>query len=109
MFCFKIFINIIPAKAPTGVKNAHMFEAKIEAKIGVVERAVVPIVEQVKNTEANNIDIGILFIKFAITKQSNPTSIIDLPLIKFARFEIKPLFCKAKISTDIDNRKGIKL
>ena len=29
LFCFNSFINMIPAKAPIGVKNAHMFELKI--------------------------------------------------------------------------------
>ena len=82
----------MPAKAPTGVKNAQIFEANILAKtlFDVIEF----IAEKV---EANNIDIGILFIMFANKKEIRPTRIIFLPSIKFAKAGIKPLFCKAII------------
>lgn len=59
----------MPAKAPSGVKNAHMFEAKM------LENIIGSVFAQLWKTEAKNIVIGILFIMFARRKETRPTTI----------------------------------
>ena len=97
-----IFINIIPASEPIGVRIAQIFDAATTPYMQF------KLAEKVAKVDVISIVIGMLFNRFPNTSDSRPIIMIFWLDKKLPNCDVKPETSMDLTITDIESKNGIK-